>query len=113
MLFTVLGGKFKFSAQDSDLEYLCWKCKKSPVSSDLKPPLGEFKLQFQKKIILLCNIVTTRAQAAVDIKRKCYWSFQIKSLPSTRPCSMSIIEFAMFLLPYRVFRSLENLRQLL
>ena len=26
-LFTVLGGKFKFAAQDSDLEYLCWRCK--------------------------------------------------------------------------------------
>ena len=38
-LFTVLSGKFKFSAQDSVLEYLCWRCKKSPVSSDLKPPL--------------------------------------------------------------------------
>jgi hypothetical protein len=38
-LFTVLGGKFKFSAQDSGLEYLCWRCKNSPVSSDLKPPL--------------------------------------------------------------------------
>ena len=30
---------FKFSAQDSDLEYLCWRCKNFPVSSDLKPPL--------------------------------------------------------------------------
>ena len=39
-LFTVLGGKFKFSAQDSDLEYLCWRCKNSPVSSDLKSPLA-------------------------------------------------------------------------
>ena len=39
-LFTVLGGKFKFSTQDSDLEYLCSRCKNSPVSSDLKPPLG-------------------------------------------------------------------------
>ena len=29
----------KFSAQDSDFEYLCWRCKKSPVSSDLKPPI--------------------------------------------------------------------------
>ena len=38
-LFTVLGGKFKLSAQDSDLEYLCWRCKNSLVSSDLKPPL--------------------------------------------------------------------------
>ena len=31
---------FKFSAQDSDMEYLCWQCKNSPVSSDLKPPLA-------------------------------------------------------------------------
>jgi hypothetical protein len=38
-LFTDLGGKFKFSAQDSDLEYLCWQCKNPAVSSDLKPPL--------------------------------------------------------------------------
>ena len=38
-LFTVLGRKFKFSAQDSDLEYLFWQRKTSSVSSDLKPPL--------------------------------------------------------------------------
>ena len=38
-LFTVLGGKFKFSAQDSDLEYLCWRCKHSLVYSYWKPPL--------------------------------------------------------------------------
>ena len=38
-LFTFLGGKFKFSAQDSDLEYLFRQGKNSPVSSDLKPPL--------------------------------------------------------------------------
>ena len=31
---------FKFYAQDSDLEYLCWQRKIFPVSSDLKPPLG-------------------------------------------------------------------------
>ena len=39
-LLTDLGGKFKFSAQDSDLEYLFWQRKNSPVSSDLKPPLS-------------------------------------------------------------------------
>ena len=55
-------------------------------------------MRFQKKNTQLCNIVTTRAQAAVDIKRKCYWSFQIKSLPCTRPFTISIIEFAVFLL---------------
>ena len=31
---------FKFSAQDSDLEYLFWQRKNSSVSSDLKPPLS-------------------------------------------------------------------------
>ena len=30
---------FKFSDQDSDLEYLFWRSKNPPVSSDLKPPL--------------------------------------------------------------------------
>ena len=33
-LFTVLGGKFKCFAQDSDLEYLFWQPKNYPVSSD-------------------------------------------------------------------------------
>ena len=47
-LFTVLGGKFKFSAQDSDMEYLCWQCKNSLVSSDLKPPLVDQVLGFLK-----------------------------------------------------------------
>ena len=40
-LFTFLGGKFKFSAQDSNLEYLIWQHKNSRVSSDLKPPLAK------------------------------------------------------------------------
>ena len=36
---------FKFSAQASDLEYLCWICKNFLLSSDLKPPLDQdFKL---------------------------------------------------------------------
>ena len=39
-LFSDIGGKFKFSAKDSDLEYLFWRCKNPPVSSHLKPPLG-------------------------------------------------------------------------
>ena len=43
-MFPVLGGKFKSSAQDSDLEYLFWQQKKSPVSSDLKPPLVHIRL---------------------------------------------------------------------
>ena len=39
-MFMDLGGKFKFSAQDSDLEYLFWRSKNPPVSSELKPPLS-------------------------------------------------------------------------
>ena len=35
---------FKFSAQDSDLEYLCWQWKNSPVPSDLKPPLTDISV---------------------------------------------------------------------
>ena len=38
-MVTDLGGKFKFSALDTDLEF--WQCKNPPVSSDLKPPLIE------------------------------------------------------------------------
>ena len=42
-LFTALGGKFKFPAHDSDLEYLFWRSKNPPVSSDFKPPLSTYK----------------------------------------------------------------------
>ena len=39
-LFTVIGGKFKFQVQDSDLEYLFWQCEKHIALSEKKPPLG-------------------------------------------------------------------------
>ena len=45
-LFTVLGGKLKFSAQDSDLEYASfWRSKNPPLSFDLMSPLvkGRFE----------------------------------------------------------------------
>jgi hypothetical protein len=44
---------FKFSAQDSDLEYLFWQCKKPPVSSELKPPLESTKMLFKRPEILI------------------------------------------------------------
>ena len=34
-----MGGKFKFSAQDRDLEYLFWRSKNLPIPSDIIPPL--------------------------------------------------------------------------
>ena len=44
---------FKFSAQDTDLKYLCWRHKIFPVSSELKPPLdkADFYLNFTKRIV--------------------------------------------------------------
>ena len=44
---------FKFSPQDSDLEYLCWRYKNSPVSSDL------FKATFSKMIQILQKLEST------------------------------------------------------
>ena len=41
-LFSVLGGIFKFSAQVSVLEYLFWRCKNPPVSSDLESLLRAY-----------------------------------------------------------------------
>ena len=35
---------FKFSAHDSYLEYLFWRDKDPPLSSDLKPPSGMCKI---------------------------------------------------------------------
>ena len=71
-LFTVLGGKFKFSAQDSDLEYLFWRCKNLPVSSDLNPPLTTklniychivyiaIKLKLLNKSLMVVTTITTK-----------------------------------------------------
>ena len=47
-MVAVLGGKFKFSAQDSDLEYLFWRSKNPPVSSDLKPTLSTIKQIYEE-----------------------------------------------------------------
>ena len=64
-LFTVLGRKFKFSAQDSDLGYLCWRCKNSQVSSDLKPPLEGLRfLYIFGNPGLLCAAAVAAAAAA-------------------------------------------------
>ena len=63
-MFTVLGGKFKFSAQDSILEHLSWRSKNPPVSSDLKPPLqmGHIIIGF-RRVCLLCMHYIKKAQA--------------------------------------------------
>ena len=55
-LFTVLGGKFKFSAQDSDFEYLIWRSKNPPVSSDLKSPLLIIKQIYEEGTFYVFNL---------------------------------------------------------
>ena len=46
---------FKFSAQDSDLEYLFRRSKNSPVSSDLKPPLLKMGPNFDLEVSIHPN----------------------------------------------------------
>ena len=44
LLFTIIGGKFKFQAQDSFLEYSffeIWRSEKRIALSEKKPPLGK------------------------------------------------------------------------
>ena len=65
-LFTVLGGKFKFSAQNRDLEYLLWQRKNSPVSSDLKPPLAIGKLLDPEFLIKALKIQLNSANVYKD-----------------------------------------------
>ena len=36
-LFSVMGGKFKFQVQESDLEYLFWQCEKLIALSEKRP----------------------------------------------------------------------------
>ena len=74
-MFTVLGGKFKFSPQDSDLEYLCWRYKNSPVSSDL------FKATFSKMIQILQKLEST-----------------ITSVPTSSRVVLAVMDFLSILL---------------
>ena len=45
-MFTVMGWKFKFQVQDSDLEYLFWQCEKHIALSEKKPPL----------VLIICTV---------------------------------------------------------
>ena len=57
---------FKFSTQDSDLEYLSWQCKKSPVSSDFKPPLVTLpKFSFPFEIPCVIEFDTSSINSSV------------------------------------------------
>ena len=50
LLFTVIGGKFKFQVLDSDLEYIIleiWRFEKHIALSEKKPPLLSIKLSEQ------------------------------------------------------------------
>ena len=52
-LFTVMGGKFKFQVQDSDLEYLFWRFDKPITLSEKKLTLEAE--QFQRG--LRCELI--------------------------------------------------------
>ena len=40
--YDMLNNLFKCSAQDSNLEYLCWRSKNLPLSSDIQDPTIRF-----------------------------------------------------------------------
>ena len=68
-LFTVMGVKFKFSAQDRDLEYLFWRSKNLPVPSDIIPPLI-MPLTVQQ----ICNMKHKQSQEMTYIQNISIWS---------------------------------------
>ena len=86
---------FKFSAQDSDLEYLCWRCKKSPVSSDLKPPLplcctsGRYMLSFQER-----GFFTESITHLANLRFQSWW---VSTIPLLLNIDTSLLIFFGFL----------------
>ena len=71
---------FKFSAQDSDLEYLCWRRKNCPVSSDLKPPLVS---AFRLKVVqhkLKAHSITSYSARDISLRDLCIMTL----LPATK-----------------------------
>ena len=92
-MFTILGRKFIFSAQDSEFEYLFWRSKNSPVSSDSKPTLAVRKLCFtlffesspSSQVWLVCKICSTLLNLATGhwksvLSANTIWS-DLSSLP--------------------------------
>ena len=59
-MFTVIGGKFKFQVQDSDLEYLFWQCEKHIALSEKKTPLVNHKIQ--EAIVLQFFAITSKTE---------------------------------------------------
>ena len=57
-LFTVMGRKFKFQVQDSDLEYLFWRFEKRITLSEKKPNLEDEELQF----VYICSFLLGNSQ---------------------------------------------------
>ena len=76
-LFTFLGRKFKFSVQDSVMEYLCWRCKTSPVSSDLKPPLAWLNSKMCRICISQCGAIKRKPFRVLSE----YLAFEKSALP--------------------------------
>ena len=81
----ILNNLFKFSAQDSDLEYLFWQLKKPSVSSDIKPPLTSWLWQKNKtrtrENILNQFMKKKAAKAAkvLNLSLQLFWNKPIKN----------------------------------
>ena len=64
-----MGVKFKFSAQDRDLEYLFWRSKNLPVPSDIIPPLI-----MPVTVQQICNMKHKQSQEMTYIQNISIWS---------------------------------------
>ena len=81
---------FKFSAQDSDLEYLCWRSKKFPVSSDVKPPrLCSLKFIYSERAKKIFKISTFLFSS--ECRSKVRWRL-CKILWSSHTCLLRMYE---------------------
>ena len=76
-LFTILGGKFEFPAQDSDLAYLFWRSKNPLVSSDLKPPLMIL-------FLLLDSVLLETMEVKCNLQEKKVKSEDVPKFPSRK-----------------------------
>ena len=57
-LFSVLGVKFKFSAQENDLAPFVGNGTKAKISSEIKPPLGLMLCTYCVVCTVVCNAFT-------------------------------------------------------
>ena len=82
MLFNVMGGKFKFSAQGSDLAHFFGNRTKIKIPSEIKPPLEDLRMIFLPIFLCILDIHCGHARATwhflekIKVRRETSWRRQ-------------------------------------